>query len=121
MNFRRLFASFKFAWKGIILLLQNEQNAWIHFLASLLVILLGFYFSISTTEWIACIICIAMVFTAEGFNTAVENLVDLVSPDQHPLAGKVKDLAAGAVLIAAIGAAIVGCIIFLPYFLKILA
>lgn len=121
MNFPRLFASFKFAWKGISLLLRNEQNAWIHLLATLIVITFGFYFHISSYEWLACIICIAMVFSAEGFNTAIEKLVDLVSPEQQPLAGKVKDLAAGAVLIAAIGAAVTGFIIFVPHFLKILS
>ncbi|MCB0662945.1 MAG: diacylglycerol kinase family protein [Saprospiraceae bacterium] len=118
MNFPKLFASFLYAWKGIILLIRSEQNAWVHLLATLLVIVFGCYFNISNGEWIAAILCIVLVLSAEGFNTALEKLTDLISPDTHPLAGQVKDLAAGAVLITAIGAFIVGLIIFLPYFLK---
>lgn len=106
--------SFVYAFAGIKELISKEHNAWIHSLATILVVVAGLVFSISKTEWIAVIICIGMVFTAEGFNTAIERLVDLVSPEYNKKAGIVKDIAAGAVLISAICAAIIGCMIFIP-------
>ena len=75
----------------------------------------GFYFGISRGEWIAVVLCFGMVLAAEGFNSAIERLVNLVSPGRNPLAGDIKDVAAGAVLVCAIAAAVVGLIIFLPY------
>lgn len=75
---------------------------------------------ISITEWCFVTLCITLVIMAEAFNTAIENLTDLVSPDFHPLAGKTKDLAAGAVLIFSIGAVIVGLLIFLPKITKLI-
>lgn len=110
--------SFAYAFKGIASLLKKEHNAWIHCLAIVVVTSLGFYFHITPTEWCIVLLCFGMVLAAEGFNTAIERLVDLVSPERHPVAGDVKDVAAGAVLICAIAAAIIGCIIFLPYLLN---
>ena len=110
--------SFGYAFKGIASLLKKELNAWIHCIAILVVTSCGLYFRITPTEWCIVVICFGMVLAAEGFNTAIERLVDLVSPDFHPIAGDVKDVAAGAVLICAIAAAIVGAIIFIPYFLN---
>ena len=109
--------SFGYAFKGIASLLKREHNAWIHCIAILVVTLAGIHSNITSTEWCIVIICFGMVLAAEGFNTAIERLVNLVSPDFHPIAGDVKDVAAGAVLICAICAAIAGCIVFLPYFL----
>jgi len=106
--------SFKYALKGIRLLFQSETNAKIHLAFTFLVIAGGVFFSVSMTEWCLLILAIAMVLCAEGMNTAIEFLTGLASPDFHDLAGKTKDVAAGAVLITAIGAAIVGCVIFLP-------
>ncbi|MEZ5056635.1 MAG: diacylglycerol kinase family protein [Saprospiraceae bacterium] len=120
MNFQKFIASFSFAFKGVFTLFKEEQNAKFHLTASIFVLLSAWYFHIEIYEWLACIICIVMVFAAEGFNTALEKLTDLVSPDIHPLAGKVKDLAAGAVLMVSIGALAVGLLIFLPKFLKLL-
>ena len=80
----------------------------------LVVVVAGVFFDISTTEWCLVTLSIAMVIGAEAFNTAVEKLTDLASPDYHPLAGQAKDLAAGAVLICALGTLIIGFIIFLP-------
>ena len=80
-----------------------------------LVIIAGIGFGITRMEWVAVILCFGMVISAELFNSAVERLTDLAHPDLHPLAGKVKDIAAGAVLVTAIAAAAVGLIIFLPY------
>ena len=107
--------SFGYAFKGIASLLKKEHNAWIHCLAICVVTFAGFYFGITLTEWCIVVICFGVVLAAEGFNTAIERLVDLVSPEFHPVAGDVKDVAAGAVLICAIAAAIIGCIIFVPY------
>ena len=78
-------------------------------------IIAGFVFGVEALEWCALVLCIALVFAAEGMNTAIESLADAVHPDQHPLVGRAKDVAAGAVLLCAIGSAVVGAIIFLPY------
>ena len=107
--------SFGYAFKGIASLIKKEHNAWIHCTAIVVVTLAGWYFGITPTEWCIVVLCFGMVLAAEGFNTAIERLVDLVSPDYHPIAGDVKDVAAGAVLICAIAAAIVGMIVFIPY------
>lgn len=106
--------SFTYAWKGIKSVLRKEHNSWIHSGMGILVILFGIILKLSVNEWIAIIICIGMVFTAEALNTAIERLVNLVSPQQNKQAGDVKDIAAGAVLITCIAAAIVGLIIFIP-------
>lgn len=106
--------SIGYALKGIRLFFRREPNAIIHLIISILVIAAGFFFSVNITEWCFLILAITLVLSAEGMNTAIEYLTDLVSPEYHELAGKTKDVAAGAVLISAIGAAIVGIIIFLP-------
>lgn len=113
--------SFGFAFKGIFDLFRSQPNAKIHLLAAFCVVVAGFYFQISTTEWCLCILSIFGVPAAEAFNTAIEYLTDLVSPDYHVLAGKAKDAAAGAVLLTAIGAALIGILIFLPKILLMLA
>lgn len=114
MDLRRLINSFGFAGKGIQDLFQHHQNAQIHLSVSILVIIFGFLLHISPTEWIALVICMALVIALEGMNSAIEYLTDLVSPDYHPLAEKAKDIAAGAVLWAVMGAIMVGSIIFFP-------
>lgn len=115
----RLIKSFGYALRGIYLLFRHEANAQLHLVAMMLVVVAGFYFDISTTEWIAVIFAIVSVLAAEGFNTAIEKLTNLVSPEYHPLAGQTKDIAAGAVLLVALGAAIVGILIFIPYIYKV--
>lgn len=111
---RKRIQSFKYAFKGIHNVVSSEINFRIHLAAALMVSLSGFYFRISGDEWLVVLLCFAMVMAAEAFNSAIEELVDFVSPGQHPKAGKVKDIAAGAVLIATIGAAVIGCLIFFP-------
>jgi len=106
--------SFKYAFAGIKDLFINTPNARIHLVMAFAVAICGYIFQISITEWCLCILCIALVLAAEAFNSSIEYLTDLVSPDYHELAGKTKDVAAGAVLLISIGAAIVGLIIFLP-------
>ena len=107
--------SFVHAGRGILLFLKTTHNAWIHLIITGIVIMLGFYFSISSVEWILLVFVIGFVFVAEAFNTAIEIDIDLTSPEYHPYAKDTKDVSAGAVLIASVTAIIVGCIVFVPY------
>lgn len=111
--------SFKYALKGIWIVVSSEINFQIHILAALIVIFLGFYLVLTKIEWILVLLCIALVMVAEVFNTAIEKFVDIISPDFNSKAGKIKDIAAGGVLIAAVFAAIIGFIIFLPKILSL--
>ncbi len=110
----RQLASFKYAFKGLYNLIRTERNARIHIAAAIGTVLAGWWLDLSVTEWSLVTLCIGMVIAAEGFNTAIEKLTDLVSPAYHPLAEKVKDIAAGAVLAVAIAAAVVGLMVFIP-------
>lgn len=110
--------SFAHAGRGIAVFLKNTHNAWLHVAALVFVLLLGWYFHITSTEWILVSFAVGLVFTAEAFNTAIEIDIDLTSPEYHPYAKDTKDVAAGAVLIAAMTALAVGLIIFVPYILK---
>ena len=107
--------SLGYACQGIATAIKEQLNLKIHLLAVVLVTLAGFYFHITTIEWCLVLLCFGMVIAAELLNTAIEYLVDLVSPQQHPIAGKVKDIAAGAVLVTAIAVAIVAGFIFIKY------
>lgn len=118
-NLRKRLKSFRYAFNGIKIMFSSEHNSWIHLLAAIIVLLLGFYFHINSTEWILVIIVIAMVLAAELINSAIEIVINLISPGYNTKAGKVKDLAAGAVLVCAIAAACIGIIIFLPYFIQL--
>lgn len=113
-TFRKRIASFRYAFNGIRLLIQKEHNAWIHCFATICVLIAGFFFRLSSMEWIAISIVIGSVFAAEAINSSIEALSDLVSPDYNEAIKKTKDLAAGAVLILALVAATVGLIIFIP-------
>ena len=84
--------SFVYAFQGIGSFLKKEHNAWIHCTAIALVTWGGFHFQITSTEWCIVLICFGLVLAAEAFNTAIERLVNLVSPDYHPIAGDVKDV-----------------------------
>lgn len=117
---KRLFTSFGYALNGIKTVFRSEKNMQIHLGIATLVILLGFLFQISKSEWLACIICIGLVFSAETMNTAIETFVDMVSPERKPQAGKIKDIAAGGVFLAAIISVVIGVIIFLPKIFDIL-
>ena len=111
--------SFANAVRGIQDLLSTQHNAWVHAIVMLLVCATGIAFSISSMEWCCLVLCFMAVWTTEALNTALELLTDLASPEFHPLAGRAKDVAAGAVLIAAIGSAIVGGIVFVPHVWKL--
>ncbi len=100
-------------------MLASQHNAWIHALATACVSLAGFYFGFTKSEWCWIVLAIVAVWTAEALNTAFEFLTDVASPEFHPLAGKAKDVAAGAVLISAIGSVIIGVIIIGPYVLSV--
>ncbi|WP_078063435.1 diacylglycerol kinase family protein [Bacteroides ihuae] len=115
--FTQFLKGFFYATKGIISFLRTERNGWFHCCAIVVVTIAGFYFNINRMEWIAVLFCFGLVLAAEAFNTAIERLVNLVSPKKNPIAGDVKDIAAGAVLICAIVAAIIGLLIFMPYFI----
>lgn len=114
-DYKKQLRSFGYAWKGLRSCVGKEQNLSFHLMTTLIVIIAGIGFDITGTEWLAIIICIGLVISAELFNTAIERLVDLVSPQWNPIAGQVKDIAAGAVLVCALAAIAVGVIIFLPY------
>ncbi|TND08518.1 MAG: diacylglycerol kinase [Bacteroidetes bacterium] len=113
-SLRARLRSFGYAFKGIAVFMKTQHNAWIHLLAACAAVFLGFWLQISTVEWCVVILCIGLVFAAEAFNTAIEWLTDLVSPGKNEKAGKVKDLAAGAVLLISLASAACGIIIFLP-------
>lgn len=111
---RRLIKSFGYAFKGIWQVVRHENNMHIHVFATVAVVAMACYLPLSTTEWLFVTLAITLVWSAELFNTAIEILTDLVSPDFNEKAGKVKDIAAGGVLIVAMGTAIIGLVIFLP-------
>lgn len=118
-DYKKQLRSFRYAWQGIRQCVGREQNLSFHLIVTVLVIGAGFAFGITPGEWTAISLCIGLVVSAELFNTAIERLVDLVSPQRHPLAGQVKDIAAGAVLVCALAAIAVGLIIFVPYLTRI--
>ncbi|MGN0049039.1 MAG: diacylglycerol kinase family protein [Bacteroides sp.] len=118
-DYKKQLRSFGYAWKGIRSCMGKEQNLSFHLLATPTVVAAGFLAGITRTEWMLVILCIGLVIAAELFNSAIELLVDLVSPQRHPLAGRVKDIAAGAVLVCAATAAIIGLIIFIPYLTRL--
>lgn len=107
--------SFKYAFAGVVAALKQEPNLKFHFLAGVLVIILSFFLNISTTDWIIIIILIGLVISVELTNTAIEAVVDGFTQGRHPAAKLAKDISAGAVLVAAATAAIVGVLVFLPY------
>ena len=112
--------SFKYAFAGIWTMLKSQHNAWVHVCATLVVVAAGFVLGISSAEWCLIVLAIIAVWMAEAFNTAIEFLADVASPEFHPLVKKAKDVAAGAVLISAIGAIIIGIIILGPYVLRLI-
>lgn len=107
--------SFKYAFQGIVSALKEEPNLKFHFLAALLVVILGGLLNISSTDWVIVIILIGLVISLELTNSAIEAVVDEFTNDHHPGAKLAKDISAGAVLVAALTSAILGIIIFLPY------
>ena len=107
--------SFSHAFRGLRFMLRSQHNAWLHMVASIAVCLVSVGLRISRIEWCLIILAMMAVWTAEAFNTALECLTDLASPGHHSLAGKAKDVAAGAVLIAAVSAVVIGALVFIPH------
>ncbi|WP_033544112.1 diacylglycerol kinase family protein [Planococcus sp. CAU13] len=114
MKVNRFFRSFIFASAGIREALRSEQNIRFHFMAAAVVVAAGLLTGLSGTEWIIVTGVIGGMLALEMFNSSMERIVDLASPDLHPLAKQAKDMAAGAVLVFAIASAIIGLLIFLP-------
>ena len=110
--------TFGYAFEGILTGIRKERNMRIHTAAMILVVFFGTVLGLSATEWCICLVLFGLVMALELVNTAVEAVVDLVTEERKPLAKVAKDTAAGAVLIAAIMAAVIGCIIFLPKILE---
>ena len=115
-----LYRSFGYAFQGIFTCVRKERNMKIHCVAAVFVVIAGVILKISAIEWCICLALFGLVMALEHVNTAVEAVVDMVTEEYHPLAKVAKDTAAGAVLIAAMMAAIAGCIIFLPKIAQIL-
>lgn len=111
--------SFTHAGRGIWVFVRTTHNAWLHAVILIAAVMLGFYFAITQVEWLFVVLAAGLVMTAEAFNTAIEVDIDLTSPEYHPFARDTKDVAAGAVLIAAMTAAIIGLAIFVPHFLAL--
>ena len=118
--FKKRRNAFGYAFKGLFTFLKEEAHPKIHATAALLAIILGWFLSISNMEWIAVTLCIGMVISMEAINSALERVTDIASPDYLDAAGRVKDIAAAAVLVVSFAAATVGIIIFLPKILELL-
>ncbi len=110
--------SFVFASRGLRLLLR-EHNTWIHLAATIAVAIAGIFFRLSLTEWAITVLVIGGVWITEALNTAIERICDHVTPQQHPDIAHIKDIAAGAVLLSAITAVIVGLCIFIPHIVSL--
>jgi diacylglycerol kinase (ATP) len=116
-NFRERASSFRHAWRGIGLVIRSQHNAWIHLLATALVLVAGLLTVLSRLEWCALVFAIGLVWTAEALNTALEFLADELSAEKRELIGKAKDAGAGGVLLASITAAVIGLIVFVPHWI----
>jgi diacylglycerol kinase len=114
---RHFLMAFVYASRGIFAAFLSERNLKVHLVLAIITIASGFYFHITPMEWCAVIICIGLVFAFEIMNTAIEDLVDLVTEEWTPLAGKIKDTAAGTVLVISIMSLAVGIIVFKKYVL----
>lgn len=106
--------AFKYAFKGAWLLIRKEPSIKVQFTCAVIVTILGFILNISATEWVVQLLAIGLVLAVEGLNTAVEKIADFIHPEYHEKIGDIKDVAAGAVTFAALIAAIIGLIIYIP-------
>jgi diacylglycerol kinase (ATP) len=112
--------SFRYAWYGLVLMLRSQHNAWLHAFASLCILGASVLFGLTSGEWCWIILAIMAVWTAEALNTALEFLADAATPEFHPLVKCAKDVAAGGVLISALGSVIIGLLVLGPHLLKFL-
>lgn len=107
--------SIRHAVDGIRVMIASQHNAWIHAAATVIVVAVGLSFGLTRAEWCWITLAVISVWTAEALNTAFEFLTDVASPEFHPLAAKAKDVAAGAVLITALGSAVIGLLVLGPH------
>ncbi|WP_101844322.1 diacylglycerol kinase family protein [Halobacillus sp. Marseille-P3879] len=114
---RKKWIGLSFAINGIIAAFRNERNLRIHLIISIIVVVFGGIFKVSSLEWALLVLTIALVITLEMINSSIERVMNYLAPEVHHLVGAIKDIAAGAVLIAAISSIIIGFIIFLPKFM----
>ncbi|MBR6991914.1 MAG: diacylglycerol kinase family protein [Bacteroidales bacterium] len=114
-EFRARLRSFRYAFAGMRLLFGEEHNARIHATITVLVVVAGIVLRVSPVEWGVLVICIGMVLAAEAFNSAIERIANYLTTERDDRIRDIKDLAAGAVLLCAIAAAIVGLIVFVPH------
>ncbi len=112
--------SFRHAFQGVALMLRSQHNAWLHAFASVCILVMGGLFRLKAGEWCWVILAIVAVWTAEALNTALEFLADAASPSFHPLVKDAKDVAAGGVLISAIGSVVIGLLVLGPHLLAFL-
>lgn len=117
LTFTGRLRSMRYATNGIRVMLRSQHNAWIHAVATVAVVACGLIVRLSIAEWCWIVLAIVSVWTAEALNTAFEFLTDVASPSFHPTAGKAKDVAAGAVLIAAAGSVVIGFLVLGPHLL----
>lgn len=120
-SWKKRLKSFTYAFAGVKLLLKEEHNALIHLAAAIGVVVLGFAFEISNIEWVAIVLAIGAVFSAELFNTAIEHICNYISPMNNIVIKKTKDLAAAGVLLVAVAALVVGLLIFIPKIITVLS
>jgi len=113
-SIRARLRSFGFAMEGLFFFFRYEHNAWIHLVATIIVLLAGWLFKLTALEWVAVLMAVGMVIISEIINTAIEKIMDHLSPDVHPAVKVVKDLASAAVLVAAVIAVVIGLVIFVP-------
>jgi diacylglycerol kinase len=111
----KFFKSFFYAVKGIVFAIIKERNMKVHLLSVIVVSAAGFYFHISQTEWIAVVVCFALVISLEMINTAIEMLADKFSPHKDDIIGSIKDISAGAVFVAAIFSIVIAWLVFRKY------
>lgn len=116
LTFSGRIRSIRCALNGIRIMIVSQRNAWIHAITTILVTSAGLWFGLTKSEWCWIMLAMIAVWTSEALNTAFEFLTDVASPEFHPLAGKAKDVAAGAVLISAAGAAVIGVTVLGPHF-----
>lgn len=107
--------SFKYAGRGVWLMLRSQHNAWIHAAATIVAAAAGAWCGLAGPEWCLVVLAVAAVWTAEALNTAFEFLADATTPEFHPVVEQAKDVAAGAVLITAAAAVLVGALVFYPH------
>ncbi|WP_206052156.1 diacylglycerol kinase [Nonlabens xiamenensis] len=108
-----------YAFKGAIMLLRTEPSIQVQAILAVIMTIAGWLFHITPIEWMIQIICIGLIMSLEGMNTAIEAIADFIHPDFHVKIGRIKDLAAGAVFITAITSIVVGCFIYIPYLIEL--